>query len=62
MKQSTNKKKFDKSLLDLIVCPLTKNPLMFDTNKNELVSREAKLAYPIIDGIPVLLVEKARKL
>ena len=62
MKQSTNKKKFDKSLLALIVCPLTKNPLVFDTNKNELVSREAKLAYPIIDGIPVLLVEKARKL
>lgn len=52
----------DKTLLDLLVCPLTKSPLQYDAEKQELVSKEAKLAYPIREGIPVMLVEEARKL
>ena len=54
--------KFEKKILDLIVCPKTKEPLLWDKKNNELISRKAKLAYPIISGIPVLIVEKARKL
>jgi len=61
MKQLTNNK-FNKNLLNLIVCPLTKELLTWDPKKNELISKKAKLAYPIIDGIPVLIIEKARKL
>lgn len=49
-------------LLDFLVCPVTKTKLVYDNEKQELVSLEAKLAYPIIDGIPVMLSEKARKL
>lgn len=52
----------DKILLDLLVCPLTKGPLQYDEAKQELISKEAKLAYPIREGIPVMLVEEARKL
>ena len=52
----------DKTLLDLLVCPLTKGPLQYDAEKQELISREAKLAYPIREGIPVMLVDEARKL
>ena len=62
MKQLTKKSLFDQSLLNLIVCPLTKKSLIFDPKKNELVSKKANLAYPIIDGIPILIIEKARKL
>jgi len=52
----------DKTLLDLLVCPLTKGPLQYDEEKQELISKEAKLAYPIREGIPVMLVDEARKL
>jgi uncharacterized protein YbaR (Trm112 family) len=52
----------DKTLLDLLVCPLTRSPLVYDEAKQELISKEAKLAYPIREGIPVMLVEEARKL
>ena len=55
-------KKIDKALLDILVCPLTKNILLLDEEKNELISEEAKLAYPIIDGIPIMLPDEARKL
>ena len=44
------------------VCPLTKGPLQYDREKQELVSRNAKLAYPIRDGIPIMLVDEAREL
>ncbi len=54
--------KIDKSLLDILVCPLTKNKLIWDKDKNELISEEARLAYPIIDGIPIMLPDEARKL
>jgi uncharacterized protein YbaR (Trm112 family) len=52
----------DPKLLEILVCPLTKGPLEFDSAQQELVSRKAKLAYPIRDGIPIMLPEEARKL
>ena len=53
---------FDESLLDIIVCPVTKEKLIFDKENNELLSKEANLAFPIKDGIPILLIEEARKI
>ena len=52
----------DAKLLDILVCPITKGPLTYDREKQELISRSARLAYPIRDGIPVMLEEEARKL
>jgi uncharacterized protein YbaR (Trm112 family) len=52
----------DPKLLEILVCPLTKGPLEYDAAKHELISRAAKLAYPIRDGIPIMLAEEARKL
>ncbi|HET6801222.1 MAG: Trm112 family protein [Betaproteobacteria bacterium] len=52
----------DPKLLEMLVCPVTKGPLIHDRARNELVSRSARLAYPIRDGIPVMLEEEARKL
>jgi uncharacterized protein YbaR (Trm112 family) len=52
----------DAKLLEILVCPVTKGPLVFDRERGELVSRSARLAYPIRDGIPVLLEDEARKL
>ena len=52
----------DKTLLDILVCPISKKPLEYDERTNELVSAEAGLAYPVKDGIPVMLPEEARKL
>ena len=52
----------DKRLLDILVCPVTKGPLIYDQEKQELISRAARLAYPIRDGIPVMLEEEARTL
>ena len=49
-------------LLEILVCPLTKGPLQYDREKQELLSRDAKLAYPIRDGIPIMLVDEAREL
>ena len=63
MKQLIKKRVlFDKSLLKIIVCPVSKKPLKWDSKKNELISKAAGLAYPVADGIPVLIKEKARKL
>jgi len=50
----------DTRLLELLVCPVTKGPLEFDREKNELISRSARLAYPVRDGIPILLENEAR--
>jgi hypothetical protein len=50
----------DPKLLDLLVCPLTKGPLRYDRARQELVSEQAGLAYPIRDGIPIMLVDEAR--
>jgi len=52
----------DPKLLEILVCPLTKVPLRYDAAKQELVSDQAGLAYPIRDGIPVMLVDEARKI
>jgi uncharacterized protein len=52
----------DTRLLELLVCPITKGPLTYDREKQELVSRSARLAYPIRDGIPILLEAQARTL
>ena len=52
----------DKRLLDILVCPVTKGPLIYDQKKQELISRAAGLAYPIRDGIPVMLEDEARTL
>ena len=49
-------------LLEILVCPLTKATLSYDRDKQELISREAGLAYPIRDGIPIMLVDEARQL
>ena len=62
MNRSTKLKKFEKKILDLVVCPKTKELLTWDKKNNELVSKKAKLAYPIIEGIPILIIERARKL
>jgi uncharacterized protein YbaR (Trm112 family) len=52
----------DPRLLEVLVCPLTKAPLEYDRAANELISRKAGLAYPIRDGIPIMLPEEARSL
>jgi len=52
----------DPKLLEILVCPLTKGPLEYDAERQELISRKAKLAYPILDGIPIMLPEEARRL
>jgi len=52
----------DPKLLEMLVCPVTKGPLVYDREKQELVSKTARLAYPIRDGIPVMLEEEARRL
>ena len=52
----------DPKMLELLVCPLTQGTLKWDRDTNELVSEKARLAYPIRDGIPIMLVSEARKL
>lgn len=52
----------DKKLLEILVCPLTKGTLRYNAEKQELISDKAKLAFPIRDGIPIMLVEEARSL
>jgi len=52
----------DTKLLELLVCPVTKGPLIYDREKQELLSRSARLAYPIRDGLPVMLESEARPL
>jgi hypothetical protein len=52
----------DPRLLEILVCPLTKGPLEYDREAGELISRKAGLAYPVRDGIPIMLIDEARKL
>ena len=52
----------DPKLLEILVCPLTKSTLRYDKEAGELISKQAKLAYPIRDGIPIMLVDEAREL
>lgn len=59
---SDENKGIDPKLLEILVCPLTKGPLTYDRDAQELVSDQAQLAYPIRDGIPIMLVDEARPL
>ena len=52
----------DSKLLEMLVCPVTKGPLHYDQERQELISKSARLAYPIRDGIPVMLADEAREL
>ncbi|AYM07758.1 MULTISPECIES: Trm112 family protein [Agrobacterium] len=52
----------DPKLLELLVCPLTKGRLSYDRARNELISESARLAYPIRDGVPIMLISEARKI
>ena len=52
----------DKKLLEILVCPVTKGPLIYNKDKQELVSKSARLAYPIRNGVPVMVEEEARTL
>ena len=54
--------KIDKDLLDILVCPVTKDKLLLDEKNNELISKEANLAYPIREGIPIMIAEEAKKI
>ena len=60
--QSRRAGQIDRKLLEILVCPVTKTTLEYDAEAQELVSRAAKLAYPIRDGIPIMLPEEARVL
>lgn len=62
MTESIKRAEVDPLLLEILVCPLTKQPLRYDREAQELISVSAGLAYPIRDGIPVMLPEEARKL
>ncbi len=57
-----NERKVDPKLLEILVCPLTKGPLSYDAEAQELISEQAQLAYPIRDGIPIMLIDEARPL
>ncbi len=59
---SARAKGIDPKMLELLVCPLTKGRLSFDAERNELISEKAKLAYPVRDGIPIMLMSEARKI
>ena len=61
MKKDTDNK-LDVELLDVLVCPVTKSALIYDKKNNELISNQAGLAYPIINGIPIMLKKEARKI
>ena len=52
----------DPKLLEILVCPLTKGPLRYDRERQELISDQAGLAYPIRDGIPIMLIDEARRI
>lgn len=52
----------DPKLLEILVCPLTKGPLTYDDKAQELISEKAKLAFPIKDGIPIMLIDEARSI
>lgn len=54
--------RLDRKLLEILVCPVTKSPLEYDADAQELISRQAQLAYPIRDGIPIMLADEARPL
>ncbi|MHC1547392.1 Trm112 family protein [Phyllobacterium sp. K27] len=62
MTEADRETPLDRKLLELLVCPLTKGPLIYDQEKSELISKKARLAYPVRDGIPIMLPSEARAL
>lgn len=60
--RETQTTRIDPKLLEILVCPVTKSTLEYDAANQELISRSARLAYPIRDGIPIMLPEEARQL
>lgn len=60
--ESKTSARVDPKLLEILVCPLTKGPLRYDAERGELVSERAGLAYPIRDGVPIMLIDEARSL
>ena len=62
MKKNTDKNKLSPELLDILVCPITRSTLLYDKKNNELISKQAGLAYPIKNGIPIMLAKEARKI
>lgn len=61
-KKTTSEPVIDPKMLGVLVCPKTRGPLTFDSKTNELISKKSKLAYPIREGVPIMLIEEARKL
>ena len=57
-----SEKIFDKKLVDILICPVSKEQLIYDEKNNELIAKKARLAYPIRNGIPIMLENEARKL
>ncbi len=62
MSSSTETIVLDKVLLELVICPITKSKLLYNNKINELISEKAGLAFPIINGIPILIIEEARSI
>jgi uncharacterized protein YbaR (Trm112 family) len=62
MSEPSHQPPLDPRLLEILVCPLTKGPLVYDRVAGELISKKAGLAYPVRDGIPIMLIDEARKL
>lgn len=62
MSEQESRNTVDPKLLEILVCPLTKDTLEYDRERQELISRKARLAYPIRDGIPIMLPEEARQI
>ena len=62
MADAGEKNTLDAKLLEILVCPQTKGPLVYDRDRAELLSKKARLAYPIREGIPIMLVDEARPL
>jgi len=61
-KSKSTEPTIDPKMLSVLVCPKTRGALTFDSGTNELISKKAKLAYPIREGVPIMLIEEARKL
>ena len=62
MSKETETRQPDPKMLELLVCPQTHGPLVYDRDTNELISKKAKLAFPIREGVPIMLVDEARRL
>ena len=62
MSLNTETNFLDKALLELVVCPITKSKLLYNIMSNELISEKSGLAFPIINGVPILIIEEARSI